>query len=81
MRDKNATESVARHEIKELIRKYWRLLNGVVTGNSAFEKQFRTVAFNIPRTAQCIYQHGDGYGKPDHDTKDLVTTLLFTPVN
>lgn len=81
MRDKGATESVAQQEIKELIWKYWKSLNGEVINNSAFEKYFRTVAFNIPRMAQYIYRHGDGYGKPDTDTKDLVTSLLFTPIN
>jgi hypothetical protein len=79
MREKNATESVTRHEIKELIRKYWSLLNGEITGNSALEKYLRIVAFNIARMAQCIYQHADGYAKPDHDTKDIITSLLFTP--
>jgi hypothetical protein len=47
MREKNTTESVTRHEIKELIRKYWSLLNGEITGNSALEKYLRIVAFNI----------------------------------
>lgn len=81
MRDKNVTESVARQGIKELIWKYWRALNGEVTGNSDFEKYFRTVAFNLSRTSHLIYGHDDGYGKPDGDTKDVITSLFFTPIN
>lgn len=81
MRDKSATEYIARQEIKKLIRKYWTSLNGEIINNSAFGKYLRTVALNIPRMALCFYQHGDGYGKPGRDIKDLVTSLLFTPVN
>lgn len=81
MREKRVTESVARQKIKELIWKYWKSLNGEVVGNSTFEKFITNVACNISRMSQRIYQHGDGYGKPNSDTKDLVTLILLEPVN
>jgi hypothetical protein len=81
MRDKSVTESVARQEIKELILKYWTMLNGEVVGHSAFEKYINNVALNVSRMAQRIFQLGDGYGKPDSDTKDLVTSILLEPIN
>ncbi|XP_078159205.1 monoterpene synthase 8, chloroplastic-like isoform X1 [Carex rostrata] len=81
MRDKGVTESVARQEIKELILKYWTMLNGEVVGHSAFEKYINNVALNVSRMAHRIFQLGDGYGKPDSDTKDLITSILLEPVN
>ncbi|KAJ4762472.1 Terpene synthase [Rhynchospora pubera] len=80
MHHENVTESVARGEIMDMIRKYWKLLNGAVLGNSAFHKYFKNACLNISRIAQCIYQHGDGYGKPDSETKDQVTLLLLDPI-
>jgi isoprene synthase len=80
MRDRSVTESVARQEIKELIWKNWKSLNSEVVGNSAFEKSINNVAFNIARTAQRFYQLGDGYAKPDTDTKDLITKILLEPL-
>ncbi|KAJ3697490.1 hypothetical protein LUZ61_001195 [Rhynchospora tenuis] len=82
MNDKGVTEFVARKEIKEMISKYWTSINvqGEIIGNSDFEKYFKKVAFNVPRMAQCIYQHGDGYAKPDRETKDQITSLLYEPI-
>ncbi|KAJ4791141.1 Terpene synthase [Rhynchospora pubera] len=83
MNDKGVTEFIARKDIKEMIWKYWTLINvqGEIIGNSDFEKYFKKVAFNVPRMAQCIYQHGDGYGNPDCETKDQINSLLFDPIN
>ncbi|XP_078160848.1 monoterpene synthase 7, chloroplastic-like [Carex rostrata] len=81
MRDKSVTESVARQEITEMILKNWTSLNGKVYGNSTFEKYFKNVALNIPRMAQRFYRYGDGYGKPCSDIKNLVTSILFEPIN
>ncbi|KAJ4755864.1 Terpene synthase [Rhynchospora pubera] len=81
MHHNGVTESVARKEIKEMIRKYWTLINGETLGNyCAFEKYLKNVACNMTRMAQCNYQHGDGYGKPDRETKDQITSLLFDPI-
>ena len=82
MRDNGVTESVARQEIKEMILKNWTSLNGEVVGNSDFEKYIvYNVAFNVSRMSQRIYQHGDGYGKADTHTKNLITSILLDPVH
>ncbi|KAJ3697486.1 hypothetical protein LUZ61_001191 [Rhynchospora tenuis] len=80
MQQKKVTELVARQEIKNMIWKYWTKLNGEVFGCSDFHKFFRDVALDVPRISQFLYQHDDGYGKPDHETKDKVTLLLLEPI-
>ncbi|KAJ3697484.1 hypothetical protein LUZ61_001189 [Rhynchospora tenuis] len=80
MHHEKVSESVARQKIKDLIWKYWKLLNGEVVGNSAFHKYFRDAALDVPRMAQFLYQHGDGFANPDGETKDQVTLLFLEPV-
>ncbi|KAJ3697488.1 hypothetical protein LUZ61_001193 [Rhynchospora tenuis] len=80
MHHEKVTESVARQKIKDLIWKYWKLLNGEVVGNSAFHKYFRDAALDVPRMAQFLYQNGDGFANPDGETKDQVTLLFLEPV-
>ncbi|KAJ1704065.1 hypothetical protein LUZ63_003844 [Rhynchospora breviuscula] len=80
MHNKGVTEFIARQEINKMIRKYWTFINGEITGNSSFEKYFKNVVLNVPRTALCFYEHGDGYGKPGLETKDRITSLLFDPI-
>jgi (-)-alpha-terpineol synthase len=80
MRDKQVTEYVARKEIRDMILKYWKLMNSENVGNSAFQEYFRSVALNLSRMAQCIYQHGDGYAEPGKETKDRVISVLLDPI-
>ncbi len=34
-------------------------------------------AMNLDRVLQCFYRHGDGFGIPNHDTKDHILSLLI----
>ncbi|KAJ4791132.1 Terpene synthase [Rhynchospora pubera] len=79
MHHKKVTESVARQKIKDLILKYWKLLNGENVGDSAFDKYFRDAVLDVPRMCQFLYQDNDRYGSPD-DTKELITLLLLKPI-
>ncbi|KAG6466659.1 hypothetical protein ZIOFF_075539 [Zingiber officinale] len=81
MHEKGVSEEVARAKIRELMRKYWRELNGSLTWDSPLEGYFKNIAANIPRTAQFFYDHeGDGYGKADGETKSQIILLLFEPI-
>lgn len=81
MKEKNVSESVARDHIKDLIKKYWKLLNQEIASNSNNLEPFKRVLISIPRMAQCIYQHGDGQGVPNLNTRDRVISLLIDPIN
>ncbi|CAM9001501.1 unnamed protein product [Rhodiola kirilowii] len=35
---------------------------------------------NSVRAAHCFYQHGDGHGNQDGETKHLMSQLLFDPI-
>ncbi|XP_074574447.1 monoterpene synthase 7, chloroplastic-like [Curcuma longa] len=80
MHEKGVSEEVARREIKELIMKYWRELNGSLTWDSPLEEYFKNVIVNTNRAAQFFYQDGDGYGKADGETKSQIISLFFEPI-
>ncbi|XP_042386723.1 terpene synthase 10-like [Zingiber officinale] len=61
MHNKGVSEEVTRREIRELMRKYWRELNGALSWDSPLEVYFKNVTVNINRTAQFFYQDRDGY--------------------
>ncbi|XP_042388802.1 terpene synthase 10-like [Zingiber officinale] len=81
MHDKGVSEEVARRKIRELMRKYWRELNGSLSWNSPLEEYFKNIAVNIPRSANFFYGNGDGFGKElEGETKSQITLLLLEPV-
>ncbi|XP_074560814.1 monoterpene synthase 7, chloroplastic-like [Curcuma longa] len=80
MHEKGVSEEVARGEIRELIKKYWRALNASLSWDSPVEEYFKNVAINIPRTAHFFYRDGDGYAKSDGETKSQIITMLFEPI-
>ncbi|PKU75265.1 terpene synthase 10 [Dendrobium catenatum] len=80
MNETNVLEFVARDHIRQLIKKYWKLLNGEYFSNFNLEESFKRYALNLPRMTQCIYEYGDGYGKPDHETWDRILSSLIKPI-
>ncbi len=46
---------------------------------SPFSETFIEIAMNLARAAQCFYGHGDGFGIPNHETKDRIVSLLIQP--
>lgn len=86
MHETGASEEEAREHIKYLINETWKKMNEEVhhhhqASNSPFHQVFNGIAMNLARMAQCIYQHGDGHGIEDQETKDRVLTLLIDPIN
>nr|WHU05662.1 terpene synthase TPS15 [Freesia refracta] len=79
MKQNGVSEEVARENIREMIVSTWKKLNGDLIATSSAVESFQSVALNLPRMAQCIYQYGDGYGEPRHKTKDQIISLLIEP--
>ncbi|KAM7524580.1 hypothetical protein LguiA_014482 [Lonicera macranthoides] len=80
MHETGVSEDEAREHIKYLISETWKKINEEVHHqhqvlDSPFNKVFNGIAVNLARMAQCIYQHGDGHGIEDQETKDRVLAL------
>ncbi|CAL9050431.1 unnamed protein product, partial [Musa banksii] len=80
MHESGLSEYAAREHIRRLIRGNWRAINGDRSFTSRFEENLKMIAINIPRMAHCMYQYGDGYGKPDGVIEDRIGSLLIEPI-
>ena len=81
MHESGASEDDAREYIKHMISETWKKMNEDVSiENSVFSNTFIGIAMNLARMAQCMYQHGDGHGVQDRETKDRVLSLLINPI-
>lgn len=80
MNDSGASEDTARRYIRQLIDETWKKLNKVDTENYGLPQVFIEIAKNFARTAQFIYQYGDGHGIEHQETKDRVVSLLIQPI-
>ncbi|MBA0566602.1 hypothetical protein Golob_011408 [Gossypium lobatum] len=64
-----------------------RLSNDLGTPKAEMERedipkavQSYTIEKNMARTAQCIYQHGDGVGTSTGVTKDCIVSSILRPI-
>ena len=73
------SEVQAKHCIKELIRYSWKKLNKESAKNS-LPRSIVTMSLNMARTAQCIFQHGDGIGTSTGAIKDHLTSLIVKAI-
>ncbi|CAL9072972.1 unnamed protein product, partial [Musa acuminata var. zebrina] len=80
MHESGLSEYAAREHIRRLIRGNWRAINGDRSFTSRFEENLKMIAINIPRMAHCMYQYGDGYGKPDGVIEDRIGSLFIEPI-
>ncbi|KAK4572350.1 hypothetical protein RGQ29_030690 [Quercus rubra] len=76
MNESGASEEDAHEYIKYLISATWKKMNQDRVASSPFSQIFIEIALNLARMAQCMYQHGDGHGAGNHETKDRVLSLL-----
>ncbi|XP_057961479.1 (E,E)-alpha-farnesene synthase-like [Malania oleifera] len=81
MREGNASEEKARQHIKDMISSTWRKINEqcMALQSSPLLQPFAGCATNIARVAYCIYQHGDGFGVQDRETKEQILSLFIKP--
>nr|WBW04452.1 terpene synthase [Ficus pandurata] len=80
MHEVGASEEEARQHIKFLINEVWKQMNEDRVAEPRFSQTFIEIATNLARMAQCMYQHGDGHGIQDRETKDRVLSLLVNPI-
>ena len=74
-------EVEAKHRIKELINYSWKKVNKEIAQNgNALPKSIVKMSLNMARTAQCIFQHGDGIGTSTGVMKDRLSSLIVKPI-
>lgn len=79
MIEEGISEEQARTRVIDLISFSWKKLNEEIATNS-FPKSMVSMSLNMARTAQCIFQHGDGIGKSTGVTKDRLVSLIIEPI-
>uniref|UniRef100_A0A7N0VMY4 Uncharacterized protein n=1 Tax=Kalanchoe fedtschenkoi TaxID=63787 RepID=A0A7N0VMY4_KALFE len=80
MNDAGATEQAARNHVKGLVREGWKKLNEYRMEERTLPDSTVERLLNLTRASQCFYQHGDGHGVQDGETKQLMAKLLFHPI-
>lgn len=81
MNEKKVSEEDARQHIRLLISETWKKLNEAHNvAAHPFPKMFIWSAMNLARMAQCMYQHGDGHGGHNSETKNHIMALLFESI-
>ncbi|MBA0692410.1 hypothetical protein Goari_009976, partial [Gossypium aridum] len=79
MIEKGVSEETARNHVKELISNSWKKINEEILDNR-FSRAIVNLSKNMARTAQCIYQHGDGFGTSTGVTKDCIISSILRPI-
>ncbi|KAJ0018517.1 hypothetical protein Pint_09998 [Pistacia integerrima] len=79
MHETGASEEEAREHIQKMIAATWMKMNRDRLGNPHFPESFVTDAMNLGRTAQCVYQYGDGHAI-EESFKDHIMSLFFYPI-
>ncbi|MBA0624393.1 hypothetical protein Godav_009762 [Gossypium davidsonii] len=77
--EKGISEEKARNHVKELISNSWKKINEEIL-DSRFSRVIVNLSKNMARTAQCIYQHGDGVGTSTGVTKDCIVSSILRPI-
>ena len=79
MNEECLLEEQARDQVGQLIGYSWKKLNEA-SMDSSLPKAIINSSLNMARTAQCIFQFGDGIGMSIGMTKDRLTSLIINPV-
>ncbi|XP_057956380.1 probable terpene synthase 9 [Malania oleifera] len=80
MMEEGITEEEARERVKALIHHSWKKMNKEITAKTSLPKVTMKLSLNMARTAQCIFQHGDGIGTSNGVTKDRLISLIVKPI-
>ncbi|XP_059281233.1 terpene synthase 10-like [Lycium ferocissimum] len=82
MMETGNSEENARVYLRDLIGQTWKKMNKEVLMDrtTSFSKDFVRTAMNFARISQYMYQYGDGYGRPDGETKRRILSLFFEPI-
>nr|ACC94157.1 alpha-farnesene synthase [Pyrus pyrifolia] len=82
MREVNASEEIARKNIKGMIDNAWKKVNGkcFTTNQVPFLSSFMNNATNMARVAHSLYKDGDGFGDQEKGPRTHILSLLFQPL-
>ncbi|XP_048232245.1 probable terpene synthase 9 [Ricinus communis] len=79
MIEKGVSEREAKDHIGGLISHAWKILNEESVKHS-LSRSLVNMCLNMTRTAQCIFQYGDGIGTSTGVTKDCLESLIIEPI-
>ncbi|XP_062153315.1 probable terpene synthase 9 [Alnus glutinosa] len=79
MVQESVSEEEAQDHIKRLISYSWKKLNEE-RAKSSLPKSIVKMSLNMARTAQFLFQNGDGIGTSTGVTKDNLTSLVVKPI-
>ncbi|KAF8391459.1 hypothetical protein HHK36_023764 [Tetracentron sinense] len=79
MNKAGVSEKQAREHIEGLVKDSWKKLNGECIKTS-LPRPIVSMSLNMARTAQFIFEHGDGIGTSEGVTKDRVMSLFVEPI-
>nr|WKC16866.1 terpene synthase 5 [Freesia hybrid cultivar] len=80
MHEKGVSEEIAREHIRDIIISVSKKFNYYCISNSSVAESLKSVALDVHRMAQGIYQYGDGFGEQGHQTREQVISLLIEPI-
>ncbi|XP_077243405.1 alpha-terpineol synthase, chloroplastic-like [Tasmannia lanceolata] len=80
MHQTGVSEETARKHVRAMISELWKKMNRDCVALSLFPQTFTDAVLNLTRTAQCIYQYGDGFSDPNCKTKDHIRSLLVQSI-
>ncbi|KAK0588926.1 hypothetical protein LWI29_007191 [Acer saccharum] len=84
MNEEGISEEEARDRIKGLISNSWKKVNEIkIKKSNDLPKSMVKMCLNMARTAQCIFEHGDGIGTSVGVTRDRLVSLILkaVPIN
>nr|AZM65211.1 terpineol synthase [Santalum album] len=78
MHETGASEEEARRHLKHLIGETWKQINRSCVEQTPLGRTFVTMAMNLARMAECVYQYGDGHGNnEDNVVRSRIKSLLI----
>nr|GLL31882.1 (-)-alpha-terpineol synthase-like [Ipomoea trifida] len=80
MQETGRSEDEAHNMMREMVEATWKKMNKEILMDTHFCRDYVQTALNLARISQCMYQYGDGYGRPDGVTKDRIKSLFFEPI-
>ena len=80
MIEERISEEQARDQVEKLIGYSWKKLNEASI-DSSLPKSMINSSLNMARSAQCIFQFGDGIGTSIGVTKDRLTLFIIKPIS
>ncbi|XP_019163651.1 PREDICTED: (-)-alpha-terpineol synthase-like [Ipomoea nil] len=77
MQESGSSEDDAQKMMREMVEATWKKMNKEILMDTHFCRDYIQIAMNMARISQCMYQYGDGYGRPEGVTKDRIKSLFF----